>query len=121
MKTAAKVFLWLALIGGAIAFVVYLVLGIAGDAETVKAALGSNATDQEVANALLTYKVYMFVYAGCSLLPVLFSILTLVRLRTATSHRQLLALGILDLFFTGLIPGILVLCIKDEQLAKKSE
>ncbi len=56
---------------------------------------------------------------GCiAILPLIFGGITLSKLKTAKKADELIVWGILDIFFCGLIGGILVLCIKDEDLAK---
>lgn len=51
------------------------------------------------------------------ILPLIFGGITLSKLKNATSASDLKIWGILDIFFCGLIGGILVLCLKDEDLA----
>ena len=55
---------------------------------------------------------------GCiAILPLIFGGLTLSKMKKATSKSDLMVWGILDIFFFNLIGGILVLCLKDEDLA----
>lgn len=55
---------------------------------------------------------------GCiAILPLIFGGLTLSKMKKATSKSDLMVWGILDIFFCSLIGGILVLCLKDEDLA----
>ena len=56
---------------------------------------------------------------GClAILPLIFGGITLSKMNTATSASELKVWGILDIFFCGIIGGILVLCLKDSDLAK---
>ena len=56
---------------------------------------------------------------GCiAILPLIFGGITLSKMKTATTAKELMVWGILDIFFCGLIGGILVLCLKDSDLAK---
>lgn len=50
------------------------------------------------------------------ILPLIFGGITLSKLNKATKASDLTVWGILDIFFCGLIGGILVLCLKDEDL-----
>ena len=50
------------------------------------------------------------------ILPLIFGGITLSKMKTAQSVSELKVWGILDIFFCGLIGGILVLCLKDEDL-----
>ena len=57
---------------------------------------------------------------GCiAILPLIFCGITLSNINKAQSASELKVWGILDIFFCGLIGGILVLCIKDEDLQPK--
>ena len=56
---------------------------------------------------------------GCiTILPLIFGGITLSKMKKATTAKELMVWGILDIFFCGLIGGILVLCLKDSDLAK---
>ena len=56
---------------------------------------------------------------GClAILPLIFGGITLSKMNKATSASELKEWGILDIFFCGIIGGILVLCLKDSDLAK---
>lgn len=72
MKTAAKVFIILGMIGGAIA-----------------------------------------------ILPLIFGGITLSKMGKATCKADMTVWGILDIFFVGLIGGILILCVSDEEWARR--
>lgn len=71
MKTAAKVFIILGMIGGAI-----------------------------------------------TILPLIFGGITLSKMKTATCKKDMTVWGILSIIFVGLIGGILILCVSDEEWAK---
>lgn len=63
--------------------------------------------------------IILAMIGGCiAILPLIFGGITLSKLNKATSASELKVWGILDIFFCGLIGGILVLCLKDEDLAK---
>lgn len=56
---------------------------------------------------------------GCiAILPLIFGGITLSKMKKATKASELTVWGVLDIFFCGLIGGILVLCLKDEDLAQ---
>ena len=56
---------------------------------------------------------------GClGILPLIFDGITLSKMKKATTASELKVWGILDIFFCGIIGGILVLCLKDSDLAK---
>ena len=56
---------------------------------------------------------------GClAILPLIFGGITLSKMNKATSASELKVWGILDIFFCGIIGGILDLCLKDSDLAK---
>ncbi len=50
------------------------------------------------------------------ILPLIFGGITLSKLKTAKSKSDLVVWGVLDIFFCGLLGGIFVLCISDEEL-----
>lgn len=52
------------------------------------------------------------------ILPLIFGGITLSKLNSAQSKSELVVWGVLDIFFCGLIGGILVLCLSDEDLKK---
>lgn len=57
---------------------------------------------------------------GCiSILPLIFGGITLSKINKAQTASELQTWGILDIFFCGIVSGILVLCIKDEDLQSK--
>ncbi len=66
-------------------------------------------------------KVFIIIgmIVGCwAILPLIFGGITLSKLKKAQSKSELVAWGVLDLFFCSLIGGILVLCLKDEDLVQ---
>jgi len=57
---------------------------------------------------------------GCiAILPLIFGGITLSKMKTATCKSDMLVWGILDIFFVGLIGGILILCVSDEDWAQR--
>ena len=52
------------------------------------------------------------------ILPLVFGGITLSKLSTTKKAEELMVWGILDILFCGIIGGILVLLIKDEDLAE---
>lgn len=63
--------------------------------------------------------IILSMICGCiAILPLIFGGITLSKLNKATSASELTVWGVLDIFFCGIISGILVLCIKDSDLAK---
>lgn len=66
-------------------------------------------------------KVFIIIgmIVGCwTILPLIFGGITLSKLKKAQSKSELVAWGVLDIFFCSLIGGILVLCLKDEDLVQ---
>ena len=56
---------------------------------------------------------------GCfAILPLIFGGITLSKMKTATCKADMTVWGVLDIFFCGLIGGILVLCVSDEEWAQ---
>lgn len=101
MKTATKVFIWLSLIGAVLSIVGVLALPVGQDVEGggMLAAIG--------AVPVIIGSVPMFV----------FGIMALSRLGKATCKADVPTwLGVCVLLFVGLIPGVLMLCLKDEHL-----
>ncbi len=60
-------------------------------------------------NRILSLCLFSWLFGGCAYV--------MAKLKNATSASDLKIWGILDIFFCGLIGGILVLCLKDEDLA----
>ncbi len=57
------------------------------------------------------------IFGFWTILPLIFGIIALKKLKTATTKQELTTTAILTLLFCSLIGGILMLCIKDEDLA----
>ncbi|MBE6977618.1 MAG: hypothetical protein E7438_03135 [Ruminococcaceae bacterium] len=64
-------------------------------------------------------KVFIIIgmIAGCwTILPLIFGAIALKKLKTATTKSELTATAILTLIFCNVVGGILMLCLKDEDL-----
>lgn len=59
------------------------------------------------------------VFGAIAILPLIFGGITLSKMKTANSKSDMMIWGILDIFFVGLIGGILILCVSDEEWANK--
>ena len=59
------------------------------------------------------------VFGAIASLPLIFGGITLSKMKTANSKSDMMIWGILDIFFVGLIGGILILCVSDEEWANK--
>ena len=69
-------------------------------------------------------KVFIILGMICgfwAILPLIFGIIALKKLKTATTKDELTTTAILTLLFCNLIGGILMLCLKDEDLAPVAE
>lgn len=56
---------------------------------------------------------------GCvAILPIIFGVLALKKLEEAKTASELTTMGVLVLLFCSLIGGILMLCIKDQDLVE---
>lgn len=65
-------------------------------------------------------KVFIIIGMVCgfwTILPLIFGIMGLKKLKTATRKEELTVTAILVLIFCNLIGGILMLCLKDQDLA----
>ncbi|MBQ8868158.1 MAG: hypothetical protein IJ027_00370 [Oscillospiraceae bacterium] len=65
-------------------------------------------------------KVFIILNMICgfwAILPLVFGIIALKKLKTATKKDELTTTAVLTLLFCSLIGGILMLCLKDEDLA----
>ncbi len=65
-------------------------------------------------------KVFIILGMICgfwTILPLIFGIIALKKLKTATKKEELTTSAVLTLLFCNLIGGILMLCLKDEDLA----
>lgn len=64
-------------------------------------------------------KVFIILGMICGfwmILPLIFGFITLSKLSSAKSKDELLVWGILDILFCSLAGGIIILCLKDEDL-----
>lgn len=110
MKTAAKIFLILSIISESIATIVCIIF-------TIIFGLNGDLINQNVGYDIS--KFYIAVFVICLVLcaiGVLVSVLSLKKLGTATSKKELVPYGVLCLIFSGIVPGILLLCIDDNSL-----
>jgi len=120
MKTAAKVFLILTLIGSIISMAYMFLLGFTLSLDNLDLYLDPEVpyTEEQL---MLTFNIIkgMFIAIGCYfILPIILTSLSLRKLSAAKSKNQLIALGVLNILFSGLIAGILMLLIKDSDLNK---
>ena len=99
MVKAAKVFLILGMVGSAIGALAMLIMGII----TVIAV-------DPIGGILLI--IYTFIL----LVPFVIDYVGYKKINNATRAKELTTIGILTLIFGGIIPGILILLIKDEDL-----
>lgn len=116
MKTAAKVFLWISIVGGFITFIVFMITAINLNMDLLKESLGSKVSDytaEQLEQLLTASKVISWVYAICGLVPVILGGVSIWRLNVAKRKSQLIVWGILDILFCGLVSGILILCIPE--------
>lgn len=64
-------------------------------------------------------KVFIIIgmIVGCwTILPLIFGFMALNKLKTATTKSELTTSAILTLLFVNIIGGVLMLCLKDEDL-----
>ena len=119
MKTASKVFLILTIISSATSLLgiivgwdsfVYILAEIAAESQ------GVTLTSQllaQVMDAVAIYKILLIVSLA---VPVVVSIIALVKLKKAQCKSDLTAIAIITLIFANILSGIFMLCIKDEDL-----
>ncbi|MFA6862119.1 MAG: hypothetical protein WCR56_07115 [Bacilli bacterium] len=108
MKTAAKIFVILGMVGGVIIFALYLILGIIGLSQGTNVELSGMAFSGAVVCGL----------SVIGLIPFIVGFFSLKKLKTATSHDGLVGMGVVTLLFCSLVGGILMLCIPDSDLKK---
>ena len=114
MKTASKVFLILAIIGLGFG----LVFSFFGWDLIVRVAMTSPGITIEEINLLNSVGGLMKgIMIASSIVPLVIAIVALVKLNRARYKRELTVIAILSLIFVNLIVGILMLLIKDEDLA----
>ena len=124
MKTAAKVFLILSLVSAGIALLCLLfgwdayVKVIAEAAALEEGITLTPVLFEQVKQTVAPLQIVMII----ALIPgTVIAILSLIKISKATAKSELLALGILTLLFTNLIPGILMLCIRDQDLCPPAQ
>ena len=105
MKTAIKVLSIIGIAASAISIFSFLVAGCA------MSSLGALDPEmQEVAG----FMGGMYVFMGFMMIvPLVFSIIGLKKIKTATCKRDLLVIGILTIIFASIPAGILMLCIPE--------
>lgn len=108
MKTAAKIFVILGMVGGVIVFALYLILGIIG----ITSGNGVELTGMVYSGAVVCGVPVI------GLIPSIVGLFSLKKLKTATSHDQLVGMGVVTLIFCSLVGGILMLCVQDSDLKK---
>ena len=114
MKTASKVFLILAIIGLGFG----LVFSFFGWDLIVRIAMSSPGITIEEINILNSVGGLMkVIMIGSCIIPLIIAIVALVKLNRAHYKSELTVVAILTLIFVNLIAGILMLLIKDEDLA----
>lgn len=99
MVKAAKVFLIIGMVGSAVGALAMLIMGI----------ITAIAVDP-IGGILLI--IYTFIL----LVPFVIDYVGYKKINNATRAKELTTIGILTLIFGGIIPGILILLIKDEDL-----
>jgi len=105
MKTAIKVLSIIGIAASAISIFSFLVAGCA------MSSLG--ALDPEM-QEVSGFMGGMYVFMGFMMIvPLVFSIIGLKKIKTATCKRDLLVIGILTIIFASVPAGILMLCIPE--------
>lgn len=99
MAKAAKVFLILGMVGSAVGALAMLIMGI----------ITAIAVD-------LMGGILLIIYTFILLVPFVIDYVGYKKINNATRAKELTTIGILTLIFGGIIPGILILLIKDEDL-----
>lgn len=99
MVKAAKVFLILGMVGSAIGALAMLIMGI----------ITAIAVDPMGG-------ILLIIYTFILLVPFVIDYVGYKKINNATRAKELTTIGILTLIFGGIIPGILILLIKDEDL-----
>lgn len=99
MVKAAKVFLILGMVGSAVGALAMLIMGI----------ITAIAVD-------LMGGILLIIYTFILLVPFVIDYVGYKKINNATRANELTTIGILTLIFGGIIPGILILLIKDEDL-----
>lgn len=125
MKTATKVFIILSMIS-AVLYTIYAFAFLPTQIdliseEYIDELVNANATQESIEYVKEVFDASKnFCYVSGVIVPLIVGIiggLSLYKIDTVTDHRKLVTLGILTLIFVSVIPGILMLLIKDEDLA----
>ena len=125
MKTATKVFIILSMIS-AVLYTIYAFAFLPTQIdliseEYIDELVNANATQESIEYVKEVFDASKnFCYVSGVIVPLIVGIiggLSLYKIDTVTDHRKLVTLGILTLIFVSVIPGILMLLIKDEELA----
>lgn len=119
MKTASKVFLILTIVASEIGVLV-VIFGweafVRAIAESAAISAGVTLTTsllQQVKDAVASYQILMIIVMA---IPIVVSAISLKKLANAQWKSELTVMAILTLLFANIIAGILMLCIKDEDL-----
>ncbi len=59
------------------------------------------------------------VVGAIGILPIVFGAITLSKMKTATCKADMTVWGVLCIFFVGVLGGIFVLCVSDEEWAQR--
>ena len=125
MKTATKVFLILSMIS-AVLYIIYAFAFLPNQIDLISEQYIDELVNDGAPHETIEYMKEAFnatknlCYVSGVLVPLIVGIiggLSLYKLDTVTDHRKLVTLGVLTLIFVSIIPGILMLLIKDEDLA----
>ena len=129
MKTATKVFIILSMIS-AVLYTIYAFAFLPTQIdliseEYIDELVNANATQESIEYVKEVFDASKnFCYVSGVIVPLIVGIiggLSLYKIDTVTDHRKLVTLGILTLIFVSVIPGILMLLIKDEDLANNKK
>jgi len=116
MKTAAKVFLIIGIVGAAMTILV-CILGMTGVSSIIKNVIESvDAQSGAMMEGMLNIFYVSGIISGA--LGLLFGILALKKLGTATMKSELIPMGVCSLLFCNLLGGLFMLLVKDEDLAR---
>lgn len=124
MKTATKVFLILSMIC-AVLYTIYAFAFLPTQIDliskqSIDELVNAGATQESIEYVKEVFNASKnFCYVSGVIVPLFVGIiggLSLYKIDTVTAHTKLVTLGILTLIFVSIIPGILMLLIKDEDL-----
>lgn len=112
MKTAAKVFLILSMIGAGLEVLLAIFFFALGPAMAETVADSQTPADM-IRTIYIVYAIVLLISAA-----VVFGVAfgAYRALNSAVSHSDLIGWGIAAIIFCGIIPGVLLLCIRDEDL-----